>query len=130
MKLSRLRCAASAGMAVAALGAMCVGSAAGAVVTKRLGTGLPPAAAAGALPQAWVAPVQKAPQLDGRLDEPVWKGAEPVLLGPLQRPGKASPRTEARLLRSGGVLYVGVVLEEPNPQKLKRAATGRDGPAW
>ena len=51
-----------------------------ALVTVRLGTGQAPTDTGGRLPQAWVAPANKASQLDGRLDEEVWSAARPVVL--------------------------------------------------
>jgi len=101
-----------------------------AVVTKRLGTGLPPSGSAGVLPQTWVAPAAEAPAIDGKLDEPAWNAPRPIVLGKLASRGKTSPRTEARLLHKDKVLYVGVKLEEPNMGGLKRAVTDDDGPLY
>ncbi len=101
-----------------------------AVVTKRLGTGLPPSSAGSEGSQAWAAPVEEAPTIDGRLDEKAWDATRPVVLGKLERYGEASPRTEARFLRKGGTLYVGVRMSEPNIEKLKRTVTQHDGPVW
>ena len=100
------------------------------VVTKRLGTGLPPSGTAGVLPQTWVTPVNQAPRVDGKLDEDLWSAARPIVLGKLSSRGKTTPRTEARLVHHGRVLYVGMKLDEPNVQKLKRNVTEDDGPLY
>jgi len=101
-----------------------------AMVTVRLGTGLSPTDTDGRLPQTWVAPTNKPPQIDGRLDEEVWSAARPVVLGELERGGETSPRTEVRLVHAGGVLYVGCRLAEPKMDQLKRTVSQRDGPAY
>jgi hypothetical protein len=101
-----------------------------AVVTKRLGTGLPPASSGSEGPQAWAAPVAEAPTIDGRLDEKAWNATRPVVLGKLDRHGEATPRTEARFLQKGGTLYVGVKLSEPNMAGLKRSVAQHDGLVW
>jgi len=101
-----------------------------AVATRRLSTGLPPSRSSGSVPEAWVAPADAAPVLDGRLDENVWKTAPPLVLGELERRGETSPRTEVRLLWRDRTLYVGAELTEPHVAKLKRSAAAPDGPAW
>jgi hypothetical protein len=101
-----------------------------AVVTKRLGTGLPPSSSGTEGPQAWAAPVAQPPTIDGRLEEQAWQATRPLVLGKLDRHGEAAPRTEARFLRDSGTLYVGVKLAEPNMAGLKRAVTQHDGPVW
>jgi len=102
----------------------------GAVVTRRLGTGLPPSPTGGKLPEAWVAPAGEAPVIDGKLDERAWSETRPVLLGKLESHGKAAPRTEAFLIHTGGVLYVGVKLAEPRIADLKSTVSDADGPAY
>lgn len=116
------------GLAAAAAGLVSTGQAA--VVTKRLGTGLPPSRSTGRLPEAWVAPAKQAPKIDGRLDDEAWSLTRPVVLGKLQSYGETSPRTEARLIHKDGVLYVGVELAEPNVEKIKRTVKELDGPAY
>jgi hypothetical protein len=105
-------------------------TAAGDVVTRRLGTGLPPSPSRGRLPEAWVAPAKKAPRIDGKLDDPAWSETRPVVLGKLESHGEASPETEARLVHKDGVLFVGVRLAEPNVGAMKRTVTDADGPAY
>jgi len=101
-----------------------------AVVTRRLGTGLPSSGSAGELPQTWVAPADEAPQVDGKLDEAAWELPRPILLGKLATRGETSPRTEARLVHHGDVLYLAVRLDEPNVGRIKRVVVGPDGRAW
>jgi hypothetical protein len=101
-----------------------------AVTTRRLGTGLHPTRSVGVLPQTWVAPVTEAPRVDGKLGEAVWDVAPPVLLGKLTTRGKTWPRTEARFVHRAGLLYAAVRLDEPNVDRIKRAAMGPDGPGW
>jgi len=105
------------------------GSGAG-VATLRLSTGLPPSSTPNGLSQAWVAPVETPPNLDGRLDEPAWAAARPVVLGKLESHGPAAPRTEARLVRHARNLYVGLRMAEPNVSGMRRAVTQPDGPAY
>jgi len=100
------------------------------VVTRRLGTGLPPSPGSGRLPQAWVAPAEKAPRIDGKLDDPAWSQTRPVVLGKLASRGEASPKTEALLAHKDGVLFVGVRLAEPRVAAMKRTVTDADGPAY
>jgi len=101
-----------------------------AVVTRRLGTGLPPSPTAARLPEAWVAPAESAPKIDGKLDDSAWSKTRPVVLGKLESQGETSPRTEARLVHRDRVLYVGVKLAEPNAAGIKRTVTEADGPCY
>jgi hypothetical protein len=116
--------------AAAVVGTFLAHAAAADVATVRLATGLPPSPSGGRLPEAWVAPVEQGPTIDGRLDDTAWTAARPVVLGKLESRGRASPRTEARLVRTDRVLYVGVRLAEPNVAAMKRAVTKADGPAY
>ncbi len=102
----------------------------GAVATMRLSTGPLDSGPADRLPRYWVAPVETAPQVDGNLQDPIWAKAEPIVLGNLERPGGAKPRTEVRFVQKDGVLYMAVRLEEPRMGGMKRAALQPDGPAW
>lgn len=106
------------------------GTGSAAVVTKRLGTGLPPSPTTGRLPEAWVAPAREAPAIDGKLDDEVWSATRPIVLGKLESYGETSPRTEARLVHKDRVLYVGVRLAEPNVAGMKRTVVKPDGPAY
>ncbi len=68
-------------------------------------------------------------QLDGRLDEPIWKGA--VLTGQLvqqsPRPSQPTPyQTEFRVLITGNVLYFGFTCADPEPARISVHAMQRD----
>lgn len=112
------------------LGGYCLVPLPAEVVTFRLGTGLSPTQRGGRLPQAWVVRVDAAPKLDGRLDEPPWSATQPVVLGKLESDAETSPRTEARLVHTEEVLYVGVEMAEPDINRLKRTVHQTDGPAY
>jgi hypothetical protein len=101
-----------------------------AAVTVRLGTGRSATGTTNGLAKTWVAPANAAPTLDGRIDEACWSAPRPIELGKLATRGNTSPRTEARLVHHGGALYLAVRLDEPNVDRIKRAAIGPDGRAW
>jgi len=83
--------------ACAVLAMAAVGRAA--VVTSRLGTGLPPQSPREDLPQCWAAAVDEAPTIDGRLDEKAWTATPP---------GQRSSWTNTSLA-DGKVIQSGVV---------------------
>jgi hypothetical protein len=114
----------------AAWGLLLVQGACAEVVTTRLATGLPPTPAAGRIPEAWVASAEQAPTVDGRMHDAAWAATRPVVLGKLESRGEAAPRTEARLVHTDRILYVGVRLDEPNVAGMKRSVTKADGPAY
>jgi predicted phosphodiesterase len=63
--------------------------------------------------------------LDGRLDEPAWKGALPFTDFQLDKPGTLSPDlTVARILYDDQYLYVGIWGFEPNPAGMRAGAAG------
>jgi len=99
-------------------------------VSLRLGTGLRSSGNGDGLPEAWVPPVERAPRIDGRLDDPVWSSARPLVLGALTRRGPVAPGSEARFIRQGGYLYAGLKLTEPNIKTLRRSVRDPDGPAY
>jgi len=100
-----------------------------AVVTVRLTTALSAAYEGPRLPETWAVPVQEPPRLDGRLDDKAWTAAQAVVLGRLDRDAETAPRTEARFLHAGSVLYVGCELSEPRIDQLRRTVKQPDGPA-
>lgn len=67
--------------------------------------------------------------VDGKLDEPSWRAAEPV--GPFDSPwyeGERAPRrTQARMLWDDEFLYVGFVVED---EHIVSTFTERDDPVW
>lgn len=73
--------------------------------------------------------IAKAPVIDGRLDDPVWKEGQ-AFTGFVQRePGEGQPvseRTEVRILTDGEALYVGAWLFDREPQHLVAGEKQRD----
>ena len=71
----------------------------------------------------------KAPRLDGRLDEACWKRA-PVVSGFTLFPARATanPQTSFRVVHDDEALYFGIVCDEPLAPKLTKGHPGaRDG---
>ena len=101
-----------------------------AVATKRLGTGLTGTATDDGLPQAWVAPVDVAPVIDGQLDDETWSHAKPIMLGKLLERGAVHPKSQAWLVRTDETLYVGMRLAEPNIAGMQRSVSKADGPLY
>lgn len=84
--------------------------------------------------QPIVAPVvarraASAPKIDGDLSDPVWKSAAPGSLHDMAAQG-TDIATTFRVLYDEGYLYVAWDCEEPEPPKMRRTETGRDGPAY
>lgn len=70
-------------------------------------------------------------RLDGVLDESAWERAEPIVdfrKGNDERP--ATHGTVVRILYDDDYLYVGAVMEEPNPEGLKADAGGEIALTW
>jgi hypothetical protein len=96
---------------------------------------LPPLAGGtlGAQPSAQVAVaarVTRAPRVDGRLDEVVWRTAQPVDRFTQQRPvpGRAATeRTEVWFVYDDEALYVGARMYRADPSAISRTMTRRDG---
>jgi len=81
-------------------------------------------------PTATVPVLDSAPALDGDLGDAAWESA--ALLGPfvtMENAGAKNP-TEARLLRCGDTLYVGVSCKTPAGAELKLAQTRRDADVY
>ncbi len=76
--------------------------------------------------------VQKAPEIDGKLDDACWAGA--AVLKSFSAPGKADapPKkpVEARICTDGESLYIGIVLSEPEPAKMRVQSTVRNENVW
>ncbi len=69
-------------------------------------------------------------QLDGRLDEPAWTGANVVaeLTQQSPRPGERSPyRTTVRVVLAGDKLYFGFDCTDPDPHRIAIHTMQRDG---
>ena len=75
--------------------------------------------------------VAAGPALDGKLDEACWQGAAVLkdftLPQSKQEPAK---RVQARICFDGQALYLGVVCEEPQPERIKARATGKSSEVW
>ena len=100
-------------------------------VAAALPAAAPAAAQDGAQPAVAVGAtrVEDAPQIDGRLDEPVWGRAE-VAGGLRQRePAEGEPateETEVRVLFTEYALYVGVTLRDREPDEIIARTYDRD----
>jgi hypothetical protein len=99
-----------------------------------LSAGLAMAPAAGAweglppLPEYTIRRTADPIVVDGKLDEPSWRAAEPV--GPFRSPwyeGDRPRATEARMLWDDDYLYVGFVVED---EHITAHLTERDDPVW
>lgn len=74
--------------------------------------------------------VERAPALDGRLDEPVWLQAQPATGFTQREPVEGAPateRTEVRILYTRQTLYVGARMFDSQPEKLVVTQLRRDG---
>ncbi|MFP4055989.1 MAG: sugar-binding protein [Candidatus Brocadiia bacterium] len=106
----------------------------GAMVTRRWGT--PPRAAPVKVhrtepPTGYVPAAEKAPTIDGALDDACWEEAYALRLErTLDGADRASQPTEVRLCRDGRRLYVGIRCSEPFLGKLKGSRRGHDGEFW
>src|ERR1043165_68517 len=82
-------------------------------------------------PSTVIAPTASGPvHLDGRLDEPAWKGAGVVadLTQQSPRPGQPTPhKTTVRVLVVGDSLYLGFECIDPQPAKIAIHSMQRDG---
>src|SRR5690242_1296145 len=82
-----------------------------------------------ATPVVTVVRVDRAPVVDGRLDDAAWASAPPAT-GLVQRDpdeGRpASESTEVRLVYDGAALYIGARLYDSHPQAITRRLARRD----
>ncbi|MCC7492843.1 MAG: hypothetical protein IT204_10865 [Fimbriimonadaceae bacterium] len=74
-----------------------------------------------------------APQIDGRLDDPLWQATAPLeafrpLVGENRETARAA--TVARVAAAAEQLYVAVECREPTPDKLVIVGTQDDEPLW
>jgi hypothetical protein len=80
-------------------------------------------------PVAKAHPIVNAPTINGRLDEDVWRDAEPFT-GFLQRElhegAPVTERTEVRILTDGDALYVGAWLYDREPSRIVPGEKVRD----
>jgi hypothetical protein len=81
------------------------------------------------VPAGKLAPEATAPTIDGRVDEPVWKGVEPHSTFIQQDPIEGEPaseKTEVRVLVGQGTVYVGIICYDSEPSKIIVSQSRRD----
>ncbi|HYO45797.1 MAG TPA: DUF5916 domain-containing protein [Gemmatimonadota bacterium] len=72
---------------------------------------------------------EETPRIDGRLDDPVWSGAQPLSDFIQRRPSQGRPsamRTVARIAVDEHALYVAVEAFDPEPERIVGRLTRRD----
>ncbi len=82
-----------------------------------------------AAPKAFAVAAQGPIQIDGRLDDPSWHGALPVTAFVQREPIEGAlpeERTEVRVLYDHGSIYVGAVLYERDPSRIRTQLVRRD----
>ena len=75
----------------------------------------------------------RAPTIDGRLDEPVWRNRPaitPMVLRDAKTRVRAKAQTRTTLLYDATALYVGIQMDEPFPKTLRARDRQYDGPLW
>jgi len=73
--------------------------------------------------------VDRAPQLDGTLDDPLWQLARPITAFFQKEPNEGQPATEkseVRVLYSRNEVYFGIVCYESEPKKIAARELRRD----
>jgi hypothetical protein len=78
---------------------------------------------------ARTARIATAPQIDGRLDEAVWREAQPLTDFVQRDPSEGAPsteRTEVRILTDGEALYIGAWLFDRDPAAIVSGERVRD----
>lgn len=74
-------------------------------------------------------PTESPVSVDGRLDEPAWTQAEAATDFVQFEPDEGAPasqRTEVRVLYGPTALYVGAVLYDDTPERIRRSLSRRD----
>lgn len=74
-------------------------------------------------------PVTEAIAIDGRLDEPAWDGADTATDFVQFAPNEGAPAsfgTTVRVLYGPNALYVGAVMADPEPERIRRPLSRRD----
>lgn len=73
--------------------------------------------------------LEKAPQLDGVMDEASWQNAKKITLNYENNPGEGIPafvKTVAYLYEDGESLHVAIVAHDPEPEKIRGSLRDRD----
>ena len=96
----------------------------------RLGAGPVPPGTASVLPQGWAARTRTPPAIDGKLDDPAWQAAQVLVMRPVLGRGRVKVKTRVRLLHDRTDLYIGIELDEPFIDKIRRNVGTRDGRAY
>lgn len=82
-------------------------------------------------PTGYIVTVDAAPQVDGKLDDAVWKKAEPLRLNrSLDGSGRAPQPTTVRVVRHGENLYVSAECVESKMKRIKARKRPHDGEIW
>jgi len=104
------------------------------MVTRRFGRGpqaRPGGAGGGPLPVAYAVPVEKGPELDGKLTDPCWGEAPAVSLRrALDGSGPAAQLSEVRAVQDGKALYLAFRSVEPALDKVRAGQRSHDGEIW
>ncbi|XQW86369.1 DUF5916 domain-containing protein [Thalassotalea piscium] len=72
---------------------------------------------------------KKSAQIDGELDDPIWKEANTIDLNIVNDPwnNKASPvKTTAKIVENGEFLFVSFIAQDPNPENIQASLGDRD----
>ena len=81
--------------------------------------------------QAKATLVDQGPVLDGKLDDPCWKGLPVIKDFRQRRPNEGMPeteKTEVRLCRDAHVLFIGVRCFDSQPDQIRAGVMQRDAP--
>lgn len=82
-------------------------------------------------PTAQIRRVEKAPVLNGRLDDPAWTAADELVMARRVDDGTpAQTTTRACFLLDDRYLYIGVHCPEPFMDRMSDCVTQRNGPTW
>ena len=74
--------------------------------------------------------IDRPPRIDGRLDDPCWREAQPTSEFTLREPKEGIPapmQTMVRVLYDQGHLYVGLEMLDDQPEEIEARLVPRDG---
>ena len=81
-------------------------------------------------PEAYAVRVDRAPRLDGRLDDPLWQRAKPITNFREREPdegGTPTEKTSVRILYTKREIYFGILCQDSDPKGIIATQLGRDG---